>query len=225
MYVEIKDLSFRYKNSKVDNLKKLNISIEKGEILGILGESGSGKSTVLRILSGLEVANDGSIEIGKDIIFDANTWTPPEKRGIGMVFQDYALFPHMTVAKNVMFGLTKMSKEEKTFKMLEMLDLVGLIDYKHRYPHELSGGQQQRVAIARAIAPSPRILLLDEPFSNLDANLQEQIRTDINNILKKANITSILVTHDKEDVKLIADKVVVLERGQVVKLGLTKDIF
>jgi len=225
MYVEIKDLSFRYKNSKVDNLKKLNISIEKGEILGILGESGSGKSTVLRILSGLEVANDGSIEIGKDIIFNANTWIPPEKRGIGMVFQDYALFPHMTVAKNVMFGLTKMSKEEKTFKMLEMLDLVGLIDYKHRYPHELSGGQQQRVAIARAIAPSPRILLLDEPFSNLDANLQEQIRTDINNILKKANITSILVTHDKEDVKLIADKVVVLERGQVVKLGLTKDIF
>ncbi|MGB5822947.1 MAG: ABC transporter ATP-binding protein [Proteocatella sp.] len=225
MYVEIKDLSFRYKNSKVDNLKGLDISIEKGEILGILGESGSGKSTVLRILSGLEVASGGSIEIGKDVIFNENTWVPPEKRGIGMVFQDYALFPHMTVAKNIMFGLTKMSKGEKQSKMLEILELVGLTDHKHKYPHELSGGQQQRVAIARAIAPSPSILLLDEPFSNLDANLQEQIRDDLNSILKKANITSILVTHDKEDVKTIADKVVVLNCGKVVKCGLVKDIF
>lgn len=224
MYVEIKELYFRYKNAKEDNLKALNISIPKGEIVGILGQSGSGKSTVLRLLAGLEEAYKGSIAIDGQIIYDEQTFVEPEKRGIGMVFQDYALFPHMTVSKNIMFGLKKMVKAEKEKRMLEMLELVDLKEHKDKYPHELSGGQQQRVAIARALAPSPSILLLDEPFSNLDAHLQKQIRDDMQTILRKASITAVFVTHDQEDVKAIADQVIVLDQGQVVKQGATQEV-
>lgn len=224
MYVEIKDLCFKYKNSEEDNLKDLTISIPKGEIVGILGQSGSGKSTVLRILSGLEEAYKGTITIDGQTVCDNKIFIEPEKRGIGMVFQDYALFPHMTVAKNIMFGLKKLPKAEKEKRMLEMLELVDLKEHKDKYPHELSGGQQQRVAIARALAPSPSILLLDEPFSNLDAHLQKQIRDDMNSILRKAGITSIFVTHDQEDVKAIADKVIVLEQGKLIKEGPTQKI-
>jgi len=217
MFLEIENLHFKYKNNKNDNIKDLNISIEKGEVVGILGESGSGKSTILRILAGLETPYKGSIEINGKTIYDDKTFIETEHRGVGMVFQDYALFPHMTVAKNIMFGIKKMSKSEKEKRMIEMLELVKLTEYKNKYPYELSGGQQQRIAIARAIAPKPSILLLDEPFSNLDANLKSKIRTDLKEIIKDANITSIFVTHDKEDAIDIASKVIVIDKGEVIK--------
>ncbi|MGL5749337.1 MAG: ABC transporter ATP-binding protein [Paraclostridium sp.] len=222
--LKIKNLHFKYKNSKVDNINDFNIDINKGEIVGILGESGSGKSTMLRIIAGLEEAYKGSITIADNVVYDKNNFVEPEKRGIGMVFQDYALFPHMTVAKNIMFGLKKMSKADKEKRMIEMLNLVNLIDHKDKYPHELSGGQQQRIAIARALAPNPSILLLDEPFSNLDAHLQEKIRTELKEIIQKANITSIFVTHDRDDAKALADKVVILENGIIIQVGDAKDI-
>lgn len=222
--LKINNLYFRYKNSKEDTIDNFNIDIKKGEIVAILGESGSGKSTMLRIIAGLENAYKGKITIGEKVVYSKNEFIEPEKRGIGMVFQDYALFPHMTIAKNIMFGLKNMDKKQKEKRMLEMLDLVNLHEHKNKYPHELSGGQQQRIAIARALAPSPSILLLDEPFSNLDANLQNKIRTELKEILVKANTTSIFVTHDKEDAKALSDKVVILEKGKIIKLGKVEDV-
>lgn len=218
MFIEIENLKFRYKNDNTDTLKDINLTIEKGEILSILGESGGGKSTILRLIAGLEMPLGGRLTIDEKIIFDDTTFTLPEKRGIGMVFQDYALFPHMTVAENIKFGLIGLSKEEKNARVLEMLELVNLQDFSKRYPHELSGGQQQRVAIARALAKKPSVLLLDEPFSNLDAHLKTKIREDLKEILNKTSITAIFVTHDREDVKSIADKVAILEAGVITKI-------
>lgn len=224
MFIDIENLNFRYKNSKIDTLKNVSFSMEKGEILSILGESGGGKSTVLRLIAGLETPSGGRLVIDNKTIFDSNTFTLPEKRGVGMVFQDYALFPHMTVDKNIKFGLNNFDKKEKDIRVREMLELVNLQDFASRYPHELSGGQQQRVAIARALAPKPSVLLLDEPFSNLDAHLKSKIREELKVILNKTGITAIFVTHDREDVKSIADKVVLLKEGGVVKLGKVEDV-
>lgn len=224
MFIQGSDISFKYLNSKSDNIVDFNIELDKCEILAILGESGSGKSTMLRIIAGLEEAYKGKMRIGDKVIFSESMFVEPEKRGIGMVFQDYALFPHMTVKKNIQYGLRKMSKSEKEKITMEMLELVNLVDHKDKYPYELSGGQQQRVAIARAIAPRPSVLLLDEPFSNLDANLQQKIRREIKDILNKAQITAIFVTHDKEDAKVLADKVIVLKDGVTIQRGMAKDI-
>ncbi|SKC84865.1 ABC transporter ATP-binding protein [Maledivibacter halophilus] len=219
MYVEIKGLSFKYKNAKEGTLKNFTINIEKGEIVSILGESGSGKSTILRLISGLETPNSGTIKIDNKVIVDDKELILPEKRGVGMVFQDYALFPHMTVRQNIKFGLKSMSKKEKDRRVDEVLELVNLKGFEERYPYELSGGQQQRVALARSLAPRPSLLLLDEPFSNLDADLQVKIRGELKKIIKKSGITSIFVTHDKEDSKAIADKVIILKEGKIVKIG------
>lgn len=217
MFVEIKDLSFRYKNSSVNNVKDFNLEMAQGEVTCILGESGSGKSTVLRLLAGLESPIKGQVQINGIILFDKNVFVLPEKRGIGMVFQDYALFPHMTVEENIQFGLKDLSKQEKKGRIEEMLALVHLGEYAKRYPYELSGGQQQRVAIARAVAPKPSILLLDEPFSNLDAHLRQSIRKELGRILKDTGITSIFVTHDREDARSIADQIVILEKGAIIE--------
>lgn len=217
MFVEIKELSYRYKNSSVDNVKDFELEMAQGEVTCILGESGSGKSTVLRLIAGLELPIKGQVQIGGKILFDKDVFVLPEKRGIGMVFQDYALFPHMTVEENIRFGLKDLSKQEKNGRIEEMLALVHLDEYAKRYPYELSGGQQQRVAIARAVAPKPSILLLDEPFSNLDAHLRQSIREELGRILKGTGITSIFVTHDREDARSIADQIVILEEGKIIE--------
>lgn len=208
MYLQIKDLDFSYKNSRELVLNKINMEIEKGEVVAIIGESGSGKSTLLRLIAGLEEPEGGEIMINNKIMVNHRVFIEPENRGVGMLFQDYALFPHITVAGNVKFGLKGYSKEEKERMVQDVLKLVNLSGFEKRYPHELSGGQQQRVALARAIAPNPSLLLLDEPFSNLDANLKEKIRKEIGEIIKKANITSLIVTHDKEDAKVLADRMI-----------------
>ncbi|OCA85836.1 ABC transporter [Bacillus sp. FJAT-27225] len=215
MFVEIRNLEYKYKNAKEAVIKDFSLDIEKGEIVSILGESGSGKSTILRLIAGLETPGNGTIVLGGETVCDDHDIVPPEKRGIGFVFQDYALFPHMTVEKNILFGLKKKTRKEKRERLEEMLELVNLTGYAKRYPHELSGGQQQRVALARALAPKPSLLILDEPFSNLDAGLQEKIRGELREIIKQTGITSIFVTHDKEDAQAMADRIVYIENGKV----------
>ena len=212
-------IRFRYPNSKQDTLSEFCIALEKGEILAILGESGSGKTTALRIIAGLEQAAGGTLVIDGKTMFSDHTFVEPERRGIGMVFQDYALFPHMTVKKNIQYGLKRKSPQEKERIADEMLRLVDLGAHQDKYPYELSGGQQQRVAIARALAYQPSILLLDEPFSNLDTNLVEKIREEIKRILKAAQITSIFVTHNKQDALSLADQVIILQDGRIVQTG------
>lgn len=224
MFITLKDVCFSYPHVQEKALDHFSITVEKGEVISILGPSGSGKSTVLRLLAGLEVPSKGSFMIQEKVIFDNKTFIQPEKRGIGMVFQDYALFPHMTVAENIMFGLFKISKLEKRKRLKEVLELVELTEFEKRYPHQLSGGQQQRVAIARAIAPNPSLILLDEPFSNLDAELQLKIRKDLRNILKKADVTSIFVTHDENDALAIADQIVKIKDGRIENVGRPCDI-
>lgn len=219
MFIAIKNVCFSYSNSKENAIDEFSMTIEKGEVISILGRSGSGKSSILRILAGLELPTKGTFTIGDNVLFSSNIFVHPEKRGIGLVFQDYALFPHMTVTENIRFGLFRLSKKEKEKRIKEVLELVELTGFEKRYPYQLSGGQQQRVALARALAPKPNLLLLDEPFSNLDAELQYKIRKDLRDILKKANITSIFVTHDENDAHALADRIVKIDKGKIVKIG------
>lgn len=223
-YLELKNLNFSYKESE-NILKNISFSIEKGEILAILGESGSGKSTLLRLISGFETAQEGSLFIEENRIFEGLHKVPVEKRGIGFVFQDYALFPHLTVEENIKFGINKLSKKEKEDRVEKMLNLVSLKDFSKKYPHELSGGQQQRIALARALAPEPKLILFDEPFSNLDANLQGKIREELKEIMKNTKTTALFVSHNKEDALHIADKAIVLYKGDIVQEGRPQEIY
>ena len=223
-YLELNNLDFSYKKTE-DILKNIDIKIEKGEILAVLGESGSGKSTLLRIIAGFEKPQNGSLVINNETIFHGLLRTPVEKRGIGFLFQDYALFPHLTVEENIKFGINKLKKTEQNLKVLELLTLVELTEHSKKYPHELSGGQQQRVALARALAPNPKVILFDEPFSNLDANLQGKIRTELKEILKKTETTALFVSHNKEDALHIADKAIVLYKGDIVQEGIPQEIY
>lgn len=223
--IKLNNISFGYSNNKGELvLEDLDLSFKAGKIVSILGDSGSGKSTILRILAGLEKPYTGCVEIGGVIHADDRHFSQPEDRGVGMVFQDYALFPHMTVKKNILFGLSHLKKNERMKRVKDVLKLVRMEELSERYPHELSGGQQQRVALARAIAPKPTVLLLDEPFSNLDAGLQSSIRQEVKSILNEAKITAIFVTHDQEDALAIADDVVYLKEGRVFKQGPPKSV-
>lgn len=212
--LEIKNLTFSFSQGAEPVIKKFSFSMEKGEIVGILGQSGSGKSTLLRLISGLEMAQTGMIKIAGTLVLDEGLFLQPEDRGVGMVFQDYALFPHMNVRDNILFGLNRLPRKDRKERVKEMLELVKMKQFESRYPHELSGGQQQRIALARALAPKPNLLLMDEPFSNLDADLKESIREDLRTILKKANMTCIMVTHDKNDVDAICDRSIVFGQPQ-----------
>ncbi|WP_078551268.1 ABC transporter ATP-binding protein [Bacillus alkalicellulosilyticus] len=206
----------------VDNL---SLHIEKGEIITLLGPSGCGKTTTLRMLAGFEQPSTGTIQVGDEVVFKDGRSLPPEKRGIGMVFQDYALFPHLTIEKNVMFGLNKWSTKQKKERVREVLELVGLSEFNKRYPSELSGGQQQRVALARALAPRPHVILMDEPFSNLDAGLREKMRYEVTAILRKADTTAIIVTHDQKDAFAVSDRVVVMNEGIIQQIASPKEMY
>lgn len=207
-FFEMSNISFQYGTGNGSILNDFSMTVEQGEVVGILGRSGSGKSTLLRLISGLEEPRSGRISINGRTMVDAGHFVNPEHRGVGMVFQDYALFPHLTVEQNIAFGLHRLPKKARAAKVTDMLELVHLEDYRKRYPHELSGGQQQRVAFARALAPEPSILLMDEPFSNLDSDLKGSIRQQLKQLLRKATITSILVTHDKDDAEALCDRIV-----------------
>ncbi|OUM98534.1 MAG: ABC transporter [Paenibacillaceae bacterium ZCTH02-B3] len=213
-FVEIRDLTFAYDRRQPPVIEGFSLSVEKGEILGVLGPSGSGKSTLLRLIAGLEVPAAGAIDIAGKRVVDDVTFVPPEKRGVGMVFQDYALFPHLTVEQNVGFGLHRLPRRERRERVREALELVRMAGLEKRYPHELSGGQQQRAALARALAPNPDVLLMDEPFSNLDADLRVSIRDELAAILRQTGMTCLFVTHDRDDVEAVCDRYIVMEAGK-----------
>lgn len=208
MHVKLENLKFKYDGAQSYTIDGFSLEIEEGEIIALLGDSGCGKSTILRILSGLEDRVSGRIEIGGRAVLSESVFVEPEHRNVGLVFQDYGLFPHMTVEQNIVYGLKGMSKAEKKERLCEVLKLVKLEGVEKRYPHELSGGQQQRIALARAIAPKPKLLLMDEPFSNLDAGLKKKIREELRDIIKSEGITSIIVTHDLEDAEGTSDRIV-----------------
>jgi len=200
----------------------VNLAVETGDFFALLGASGCGKTTVLRMLAGFVLPDRGTITTGDRMIFGPGVNLPPEKRRIGMVFQEYALFPHMNVRDNVAYGL---AREHQNRRVDEMLELVGLHGTGDRMPHELSGGQQQRVALARALAPSPAVILLDEPFSNLDAALRVRVRADVRDILRHAGVTAIFVTHDQEEALSLADQVAVMMHGRIVQTGSPAEVY
>ncbi len=211
--LDIRNIRHAYGQQLVVN--DLSLSLQKGEIGCFLGPSGCGKTTVLRCIAGFEPIAAGEIILKGVAVSRENLCLPPEQRHIGMVFQDYALFPHLTVAGNIGFGLQRISKSEREARISEMLDTVGLTEASRKYPHELSGGQQQRVALARALAPRPDLLLLDEPFSNLDVTLRERLSLEVRDILKSQNATAILVTHDQDEAFAMADEIGVMHHGEI----------
>lgn len=200
----------------------IDLQIDDGEILALLGPSGCGKTTALRMVAGFEDPDSGSIAIRGTCVADETRSMPPERRNVGMVFQDGALFPHLTVAQNVAFGL---SKPERDRRVEEALQLVGLGGSGNRMPHQLSGGQQQRVALARALAPQPSLILLDEPFSSLDAALRTRLRADVQGILKQAGVTALLVTHDQEEALSLADRVAVMAEGRILQIARPDELY
>lgn len=221
----LKQLSKTYPGSRKKAVNDVSLVVEKGEILALVGESGSGKTTLLRIIAGLEHPDEGSLVLSDQVISEGRKSVPAHQRNIGMVFQDYALFPHMTIFENVAFGLRGKSSAEKKEIVHATLALTGLQESLSKYPHQLSGGQQQRVALARALAPQPNILLLDEPFSNLDTILHDRIREDLRRIVKATGITTILVTHHTRDALCMADKVAVIHNGVLLQADTPKAIY
>ena len=200
---------------KTDVVKQISFTLADGQIGCLLGPSGCGKTTMLLTIAGFQRPSSGQIKIHDAVVNDDNHFIAPEKRNVGMVFQDYALFPNLSVEANIGFGIKSLTKAEQQARVAELLALVGLTSLAKVYPHQLSGGQQQRVALARAMAPRPSVLLLDEPFSNLDVELREQLATEIRQILKQENVTAILVTHDQNEAFAMADDICVMHQGQI----------
>jgi iron(III) transport system ATP-binding protein len=198
------------------------LCVERGEFLALLGPSGCGKTTLLRLIAGFERPDSGEVWVEGRLVAGASTWTRPERRRVGFVFQDYALFPHLTVAENVGFGL---GRRERKGRRAEVLELVGLAGYERRFPHELSGGQQQRVALARALAPRPSLVLLDEPWSNIDPLLRQTMREELAAILRAARVTVLLVTHDREEAFSIADRLALMLEGSIVQAGTAEQVY
>jgi iron(III) transport system ATP-binding protein len=198
-------------------VKGINLELESGQIGCLLGPSGCGKTSLLRAIAGFEPVASGNITLHGQVISAPGKLLPPEQRRVGMVFQDFALFPHLDISRNIGFGLKGMSRAERRRRIAEMLELVGLQDSARTYPHELSGGQQQRIALARALAPSPDILLLDEPFSNLDSELREQLASEVRELLKRNGVTAVLVTHDQHEAFAMADHITLLREGKIAQ--------
>nr|WP_201622357.1 ABC transporter ATP-binding protein [Psychrobacter urativorans] len=226
-YLEVQDLVVGYE--KVTVVNGLSLTLQQGEIGCFLGYSGCGKTTALRAIAGLEQSRQGKVSLNNQRLTDQSERSSfavaPANRGMGMVFQDYALFGHLSVAKNIGFGLSKWSANDKKARILEMLELVELTEHADKRPAELSGGQQQRVALARALAPKPKLLLLDEPFSNLDVVLRESLAMSVRDILKRTNTTAILVTHDQNEAFALADKVGVMNEGKLVQWATPSELY
>jgi iron(III) transport system ATP-binding protein len=202
-----------------------SLDVQPREVMALLGPSGCGKTTALRLIAGLERPESGTIDIAGRRVCGGGAWVPPEKRSCGMVFQDYALFPHLDVQSNVAYGLNKVGAPERKERIGQVLALTGLTAYGRRYPHELSGGQQQRVAIARAIAPRPALVLLDEPFSNLDVAMRGHVRAEVLGILRAAGASVVLVTHDQDEAFVAADRIAVMSDGRVHQIGKPEELY
>ena len=204
-------------------LSDFNLDVWNGSIVGILGISGSGKTTALRLLAGFDKPDTGIIEMRNRVISSEDTFLPPEERNVGMVFQDYALFPHLNVEKNISFGLSR--DEIKSGRLEEVLSMCNLENYRNKFPQELSGGQQQRVSLARALAPKPEVILLDEPFTSLDAHMARDLREEVVSLLRQTETTAIIVTHDQEEALSVCDVVSVLENGSVIQSATPQEIY
>lgn len=225
MYLEIKQLNKSYGSRRV--VSDVNLSMDEGEILSLLGPSGCGKTTILRMIAGLVTPDSGWIRIGERVLYDGKKEMPVEERDLGMVFQDYALWPHMTVARNIAFGLRLRHTAANVMnkRVQELLELVNLAGMGDRYPYQMSGGQQQRVAVARALATEPRVILLDEPLSSLDAALRETMSTELVQLFKRLKITTINVTHDQNEAMTMSDRIMVLNDGQIQQIGSPIDLY
>jgi iron(III) transport system ATP-binding protein len=216
--ITLKNVSKRFPGTARPAVAGVELTIAASEIVALLGPSGCGKTTTLRLIAGFETPDSGAVTIAGEVVADASRALAPEKRGVGMVFQDYALFPHLDVESNISFGLRGITQAERTARLDELLELTGLTEFRERYPHQLSGGQQQRVAIARALAPRPHVLLLDEPFSNLDTEMRHQMRAEVRQLLKATGTTAILVTHDQQEAMTVADRVAVMLDGSIAQI-------
>lgn len=224
MKVETRGLSKAFGDVKV--VDDVSFTIEDGELITLLGPSGCGKTTVLRMIAGLEKPTGGKIAVGDTVLSDERAFMPPHQRGIGMVFQSYALWPHRTVEDNVGFPLEiqGLKREERQAKVREALKLVDMESLAHRYPHELSGGQQQRVALARAVAQKPRVLLLDEPLSNLDTKLREQMRHELKTLQRELKLTMLYVTHDRLEALELSHRMAIMDHGKLIQMGAPAEI-
>ena len=223
-FIEIKNLFKRFKN--VVAINHIQLEVQKGEMLTLLGPSGCGKTTTLRCIAGLEKPEEGEIVIdGKAML--SQGFVPPSKRGIGMVFQNYAVWPHMKVFNNIVYGLKieRISRQKIKERAQQVVSLVGLKGLEDRYPAQLSGGQQQRVALARALVSNPKVLLLDEPLSNLDAKLREELRFEIKSLVRRMGITAVYVTHDQAEAMVISDRIAVMNSGNIVQIGTPQEIY
>jgi len=221
--LQIKNLSVSFGGQEI--LHDVNLSVEQKELIAVLGSSGAGKSTLLRLIAGFEAPSAGEIWLSGQKVSSADTLTAPERRGIGIVPQDAALFPHLTVSGNIEFGLRGLGKAEKQARVLELLKLVRMEEFADRTPDQLSGGQAQRVALARALANKPALVLLDEPFSALDAELREVLRLEVKAALKAEGATAILVTHDQEEALSLADRVAIMRSGTIIQVGTPTEIY
>ncbi len=211
--LEVRELRQAYDAHEV--VRGLSFALTRGTIGCLLGPSGCGKTTVLRCIAGFEPVSDGAILLNGGVVSAGDLMVPPEERRVGMVFQDHALFPHLAVAENIGFGLHDLPRPERARRVAELVATVGLEGLAHKYPHELSGGQQQRVALARALAPQPSLLLLDEPFSNLDIDLRERLGLEVRDIIKRTHTTAVLVTHDQQEAFAIADEIGIMHEGRI----------
>ncbi|WP_372870281.1 ABC transporter ATP-binding protein [Shewanella sp.] len=221
--LQIDNLHSDYRGAAV--LKGLSLTLTQGEIVALLGPSGCGKTTLLRAIAGLQDISQGKIAINGAAVSGDGVFVPPEKRGIGMIFQDYALFPHLTVADNILFGVRGLDKGARAQRLNKMLALIKLDGLGSRYPHELSGGQQQRVSIARALAYEPQLLLLDEPFSNIDAQVRRALMLEIRAILRAHNVSAVFVTHSKDEAFAFADTLALFEEGRIVQHGVPEVLY
>jgi iron(III) transport system ATP-binding protein len=221
--LSIKRLNCYYQKSQV--LDNLNIVLADNEIICLLGESGCGKTTLLRAVSGLQESLNGKITIQNETVNDANTFVPPEQRKVGYIFQDYALFPHLNVFDNIAFSLVSLSKSEKATRVNEALELVQLTEFSERFPHQLSGGQQQRIAIARALAYQPQLMLLDEPFSNLDQHVRLSLIHQIRLLFKSRKMSALFVTHSKEEGFAFADRIALMQAGKIVQIDTPEKLY
>jgi iron(III) transport system ATP-binding protein len=218
------NISHRYGPHR-ETLSGISLTAEPGEVLCLLGPSGSGKTTLLRIAAGIEPQTSGRVLLNDREIAGPNAFLPPEKRSIGLMFQDFALFPHMTIMENVRFGLTALSREDAKLEAFTALGRVGLQSHAKSYPHVLSGGEQQRVALARSLAPRPEVLLMDEPFSGLDSRLKDSVRAETLAVLRQSRATAIIVTHDAEEAMRMADRIALLKEGRLVQAGTARELF
>lgn len=223
--IELQGVECSYPGSDAPAISEFNLLVKPGEFVSILGRSGAGKTTALRVVAGFERVSSGYVRVGGQLVGSSFVHVPPDQRRIGLVFQDYALFPHLTVAKNVEFGLKGLPAEERRVRIAPVLKMVGMSGYESRYVHELSGGQQQRVAIARALAPDPVALLLDEPFSNLDRQLRAALRRDIKRIVRESGATTLLVTHDREEALATSDRVAVMGENSIEQIGTPEEVY